>query len=54
MYTSANTEKSGITDHILKEMGNHQPLWNKVKILDKEEQWKRRRLKEAAYMLGLW
>ena len=45
-------EKTGIADHIWKEKGNHLPLWNKVKIIDREGHWKRRRLKEAAHMLG--
>ena len=31
---------------------NHLPLWDEVKIIDREEHWKRRHLKEAAYMLG--
>ena len=43
--------KSGMADHIWKEKGNHQPLWDS-KIIDKEEHWKRRCLKEAAHMLG--
>ena len=45
-------EKSGMADHIWKERGNHLPLWNKVKIINREEHWKRRCLKEVAHMLG--
>ena len=30
-------EKSGMADHIWKEKGNHLPLWDKVKIIDREE-----------------
>ena len=41
-----------MADRIWKENRNHQPLWDKVKIIDREEHWKRRRLKEAAHMLG--
>ena len=45
-------DKSGIAEHVWKENGNHLPLWDEVKILDREEHWKLRKLKEAAYMLG--
>ena len=44
--------KSSIADHIWKEKRNHQFLWDKVKIIDREEQWKIRFLKEVAYILG--
>ena len=37
-------EKSGMADHIWKEKGNHLLLWDKVKIINREEHWKRRRL----------
>ena len=30
-------KKSGMADHIWKEKGNHLPLWDEVKIIDKEE-----------------
>ena len=30
-------EKSGMADHICKEKGNHLPLWDQVKIIDREE-----------------
>ena len=43
--------KSSMTDHIWKEKGNCLPLWDKVKILDRDEQWRIRRLKESAHML---
>ena len=45
-------EKSGMVDHIWKEKENHLSLWDKVEIIDREEHWKRRRLKEAADMLS--
>ena len=45
-------EKSGMADHIWKEKGNQLPLWNKVKIIDKDEPWRIRRFKESAHMLG--
>ena len=32
-------EKLGMTDHIWKEKGNHLPLWDKVKIIDRAEHW---------------
>ena len=41
-----------MADHIWKENGNHQPLWDKVEIIDRAEHWRIRRLKESAYMLG--
>ena len=44
-------EKSGIADHIWKEKGNHPPLWDKVKIIDREEHWRIRRLSDSAHML---
>ena len=44
--------KSGIAYHVWKEKGDHRPLWNEVKIVDREEHWKVRKLKESAHMLG--
>ena len=41
-----------MADHIWKEEGNRLLLWDKVKIIDEKKHWKRRRLKEAAYMVG--
>ena len=41
-----------MADPIWKEKGNDLPLWDKVKIIDREDHWKSRRLKEAAQMLG--
>ena len=41
-----------MVDHIWKEKGNHQPLWDKVKTIDSEEHWRIRRLKESAHMLS--
>jgi len=48
----SETNKSGIADHVLREKGNHLPLWNEVEIIDHEEHWKIRKLKESAHMLG--
>ena len=45
-------EKSGMVVPIWKEKGNHLPLWDEVKIIDSEEHWRIRYLKESAYMLG--
>ena len=45
-------EKSGMADHIWKEKRNHLPLWDDVKITDRAECWRIRRLKESVYMLG--
>ena len=45
-------EKSGMAHHIWREKGNHQPLWEEVEIIDREENWKRRYLKEPAHMIG--
>ena len=45
-------EKSGMADHIWKEKGNHLPLWDEVKIIDREEHWRINHLKESAHMLG--
>ena len=41
-----------LADHIWKEKGTHQPLWDEAKIIFMEEHGKIKRLKEAAYMLG--
>ena len=43
---------SDMADHIWKEKGNHQPLPDKVEIIDKAEHWRIRRFKESAHMLG--
>ena len=45
-------EKSGMADHIWKETENHLPLWDEVKLIDREEHCKIRCLKEAVHMLG--
>ena len=45
-------KKSGMADYIWREMGNHMPLWNDVKIIEQEEDWRMRRFKEAVHMLG--
>ena len=41
-----------MADYIWKEKRNYLPLWDKVKIIDREEHWKRKHLKEAAHLLG--
>ena len=41
-----------MADHIWNEKGNHRPLCDEVRIIDREEHWKRRRLKESAHMIG--
>ena len=43
-------EKSSMADHICKENGNHQSLWDEAKIIDREEHWRIRRLKKSAHM----
>ena len=45
-------EKLAKTDHEWKEKGNILSLWDEVKIIDMEEHWKIRHLKEAVQMLG--
>ena len=45
-------EKLGMADHIWREKGNYLPLWVEVEIIDREENWQRRRLKESAHMIG--
>ena len=44
-------KKSGMADHRRKK-GDHLPMWDKVEIIDRDRHWKRRRLKEAAHILG--
>ena len=39
-------------DHIWKEKGNHLPLRDEVEMIDREEHWRIRHLKESAHMLG--
>ena len=43
-------EKSGMVDHTWTEKGNHLPWWYQAKIIDSEEHWKIRLLKEVVYM----
>ena len=45
-------EKSGMADHIWKKKEKHLPLLNEVEIIDREEYWRIRCLKESAHMLG--
>ena len=41
-----------MVDHIWKEKENHLPLWDEVRLIDREENWRIRRLKESAHMLS--
>ena len=41
-----------MADSIWKEKGNYLLLWDKVKLIDRDEHWRIRRLKESAYTLG--
>ena len=41
-----------MANHIWKKKGKHQLLWDEVKIIDREEHWRVRRLKESAHMSG--
>ena len=41
-----------MADHIWKEKGKHLPLWNQSRIIDREGNWRTRRLKERSHMLG--
>ena len=45
-------EKLDMADHIWKEKGNHLPLWDAVKVIERDEPGRIRRLKESAHMLG--
>ena len=44
-------KKSDMADHICKEKGTSLPLWEEVKIIDGEEHWRIRCLKETMNML---
>ena len=41
-----------MADHTWKEKGNHLPLWNKEKIIDRDDPWRIRHLKELAHNRG--
>ena len=43
------TEKSGVAEHAWSE-GDHKPLWDKTSIIGREQNWKIRKIKEAAHM----
>ena len=47
-------EKSGMADHIWKEKENHLLLWDEVKMIDWEEHWRVRRLKQYIYVELQW
>ena len=40
-----------MADHVWKEKENQLSLWDEVKIIDREEHWRMRCLKETAHML---
>ena len=44
--------KVGYSRPYMERKGNHLPLWDKVKIIDRAEHWRIRRLKESAHMWG--
>lgn len=44
--------KSCMADHVWRGKISHQLLWNKVKLLDKEEHWRVRNLKESVHMVA--
>ena len=41
---------SGMAFHIWNEKGEHFPIWDKVKIIDRESSWKLRKIKVAAHI----
>ena len=41
-----------MADHIWKEKGNPLPVSDEVKIIDREEHWRIKRLKESVQLLG--
>ena len=45
------THKSKLAEHIWNANGEHVPLWNDVKIVDRERCWKERKLKETAHII---
>ena len=45
-------EKASMADHIWKQKRNHLPLWEEVKIIDREEHCRIRHVKEAAPYFG--
>ena len=51
VVSKAETHKSKLAEHIWSANGDHIPLWNEVKIIDRERFWKERKLKEAAHIL---
>ena len=49
--SKGETQKSKLAEHIWSANGDHTPLWNEVKIIDRERFWKERKLKEAAHII---
>ena len=43
-------EKFKLADHIWTSEGDHMTLWDDVRIIDRERNWKERKIKEAAYI----
>lgn len=44
--------KLDMVDHVWRKIDRHQHLWNEVKILDREQHWRIRYLKESEHMQG--
>lgn len=42
-----------MADHIWKENGSHQPLWNEIKIINREQYLMICQLEESENMLGI-
>ena len=49
--SKGETQKSKLAEHIWSAKGDHTPLWNEIKIIDRERFWKERKLKEAAHII---
>ena len=50
--TVGKVKRSGMTNHIWKEKGNHQPMCDEDKTIESKEHWRKRRLNKAAHMFG--
>ena len=49
--TKGEAHKSKLAEHIWTANGDHIPLWNDIKIMDKARHWEEKKLKEAAHIL---
>lgn len=43
---------SDMAEHVCREKDSQQPLWNELKIINKERHWRVRHLKVSDHMLG--